>query len=296
MMRFLLLVLTIIALQTSVFAAEDRIIAIVNKQPITLSELEQRKKIMRFFGNVPHLNAEQEKLFTSNILQSMIDDEVISQYAAKSNIKVTDAEIKNFIKHVETNNKMPEGQFERSVISLHVSKEAFNEKIRTEVLRSKIVHEVLGQQVSVTRGEVDSLILDTNSRDASLSLKVFTAKRNNEKAYKSMSKLRDRIKGCKNTSHLRYQSFATASEVNTTLSVLAPNVQGAVKDLSIGEATGVVKDDKLQVFVLCARQIEAFSDTDANQVSQLVAGKQLNVKARKFLQNLRKKAYVKVLI
>ena len=275
---------------------EDKIVAIVNKQPITLSELEQRKKIMRFFGNVPHLTVEQEKIFTHNILQSLVEDEVLSQYAEKNHIIVSDQEIQNFIKYIETNNKMPEGQFERSILNLHVSKAAFNEKIRTEVLRSKIIHEVLGQQVSVTRGEVDSLILDTNSRDASLSLKVFTAKNNSEKAYKSMNKLASRVKNCNQIRHLSYKSFATMSDLDTKLSALAPNVQGIIKDISIGETTGVIKGDELQVFVLCAKQIEAFSDNDANQVSQLVANKQLNVKARKFLQNLRKKAYVKVLI
>ena len=160
----------------------------------------------------------------------------------------------------------------------------------------KIIHEVLGQQISVTRNDVDSLILDTNSRDASLSLKVFTSKRDNDKAYKSMSKLSSRIRNCNNLNHLRYQSFATMSALDTTLSALAPNIQGMIKDMSVGEATGVVKDDKLQIFVLCARQIESFSDNDANQVSQILGNKQLNVKARKFLQHLRKKAYVKVLI
>ena len=226
----------------------------------------------------------------------MVEDEVLSQYAAKHRISASDTEIKNFIKHVETSNKMPEGHLERSVLNLHVSKVTLNEKIRTEILRSKIIHEVLGQQISVTRNDVDSLILDTNSRDASLSLKVFTSKRDNDKAYKSMSKLSSRIRNCNNLNHLRYQSFATMSALDTTLSALAPNIQGMIKDMSVGEATGVVKDDKLQIFVLCARQIESFSDNDANQVSQILGNKQLNVKARKFLQHLRKKAYVKVLI
>lgn len=300
MTRFLLLILTIISFQlsfqTNAFAAEDKIVAIVNKKPITLSELEQRKKIMRFFGNVSNLSAEQEKAFSASVLHSMIDGEVLSQHAEKTGIKVADQEIKNFIKHIEVNNKMPEGQFEKSIMNLHVTREAFKESIRIEVLRSKIIHEVLGQQINVTRGEVDSLILDTNSRDAKLSLKVFTAKRNNDKAYKSMSKLSERVKSCARISLLRYQSFATMSDVETTLSALSPNVQSMMKDMHIDQATGVVKDDKLKVYVLCAKKIEGFSDADATQVHQIVANKQLNVKARKFLQNLRKKAYVKVLI
>ena len=191
---------------------------------------------------------------------------------------------------------MPSGQLEKSVVNLHVSHAAFKETMKMNVLRSKIIHEVLKQQINVTRDDVDSLILDTNSRDAKLSLKVFTAKRNNDKAYKSMSKLSSRIRGCSNTKHLRYQSFATMEEIDTNLSTLAPSVQGAIKDMSQGQATGVIRDDKLQVFLLCAKQIDGFSDNDANQVTQILGSKQLNIKARKFLLNLRKKAYVKVMM
>ena len=296
MNRFLLLILTIISFQGNAFASEDKIVAIVNKQPITLSELDQRKKIMKFFGNVSNLSAEQEKAFTTSVLNSIIDGEVLTQHADKTGIKVSDQEIQNFVRHIEANNKMSEGQFEKSVMNLHVTRDAFKESIRIEVLRSKIIHDVIGQQVNVTRGEVDSLILDTNSRDAKLSLKVFTSKRNNDKAYSSMSKLSSRIKNCAQISHLRYQSFATVSDVETTLSALSPNVQGVMKDMHIDQATAVIRGDKLQIYVLCAKKIEGFSDTDATQVHQLVSSKQLNVKARKFLQNLRKKAYVKVLI
>ena len=81
MIILLLLILTIISFQNCSFALEDKIVAIVNKKPITLSELEQRKKIMRFFGNVHNLSAEQEKAFSSGILNSLIEDEVLSQYA-----------------------------------------------------------------------------------------------------------------------------------------------------------------------------------------------------------------------
>ena len=65
MNRFLLLILTIISFQGNAFASEDKIVAIVNKRPITLSELDQRKKIMKFFGNVSNLSAEQEKAFAT---------------------------------------------------------------------------------------------------------------------------------------------------------------------------------------------------------------------------------------
>jgi|GEM_PF-753748 len=294
--RLLLLIVTILSFYTNAFAVEDKIVAIINKQPITLSALEQRKKITKFFTGASHFSADQEKAFATQVLHAMIDDEVLSQYAEKIGIKISEREIKNFIKHIEVNNKMPEGQFTKAIMNLHVTHEAFEGSIRAEVLRSKIIHEVLGEQINVTRNEVDTLILDRNYRDAKLSLKVFTARRNNDNAYKSMSKLSDRIRNCAHLSHLRYNSFATLQDIETTLSALPPNVQSMMKDMHIDEATRVIKDEKLHIYVLCDKQIEGFSDADASKVHQMVANKHLNIKARKFLQTIRKKAYIKVLI
>ncbi len=67
-----------------------------------------------------------------------------------------------------------------------------------------------------------------------------------------MSKLSARIKGCSNTKHLRYQSFATMEEIDTHLSALEPSVQGAIKDMSPGQATGAIRGDKSQIFLVCA--------------------------------------------
>lgn len=296
MTKFLLFILTIISLQTHVFAAEDKIVAIVNKHPITLSALEQRKKIMRFFGNIPALSAEQEKAFTNSMLNALIDDEVLTQHASKIGVRVMPQEIKNTIKHIETSNKMPDGHLEKSVANLHITHETFNNFMKMNVLRNKIIHEVLGQDINVTRSEIDSLMLDTNSRDAKISLKIFTAKHNNDKAYLSMKKLSGRIKDCNNISPSKYASFASVSQVNTTLSALDPNLQSVIKDIHVGQASRVIKDDKLQVFVLCSKEIDNFSDNDASQVHNIIAQKQLSIKARKLFQTLRKKAYVKIMM
>lgn len=296
-MRIILLVLvTILSFQGKAFSAEDQIVAIVGKEPVTLSELEQRKKLMKFFNNIPTLSPEQERIFTNNILQTIIDDKVLTQYATKIHINASKNEIQNFIKNIETSNKLPAGNLEKAATHAHVTLYSLHEKIRVEVLRSKIINEIIGSQINVSKGDVDSLILDTNSRDAKLSFKVFTAKYKNDRAYKSMSKLSSKVKGCNNTAALRYHSFATMSDLDTSLSALPPNLQGIVKGMSVGQATGVIKDDKLQVFLLCAKDIQGFSDNDANQLYQIVAHKQLNSKATKFLQNLRKKAYVKILM
>jgi len=296
MTRFLLFILTIISLQSNAFAAEDKIVAIVNKHPITLSELEQRKKIMRFFGNIPALSSEQEKAFTNSMLNALIDDEVLTQHANKIGVRVVPQEVKNIIKNIETNNKMSDGHLEKTATNMNITHDTFNNFMRMNVLRNKIIHEVLGQDINVTRNEIDSLMLDTNSRDAKISLKIFTAKHNNDKAYLSMKKLSGRIRNCDNISPSKYASFASLSELNTTISALDPNLQSVIKDMHVGHASRVIKDDKLQVFVLCSKEIDNFSENDANQVHNIIAQKQLSIKAKKLFQTLRKKAYVKIVM
>jgi hypothetical protein len=291
-----LILLLVLFFPSVLFAKSDEIVAIVNKQSITLSDFQQTKALTVFLNRISIQNAQQDAHVNNLVLQGMINDAIIEQYAQKFRIRVADAEIENAIKNIEIRNKIPEGQLKKSLEAVHVTSKILKDKIGVEIVRSKIVHEMLGSDIEVSNGEIVSAVLDSGARDARVHLKMFTAKKNTEKSYKSMSKLSSRISGCKNVQDLRFQSFATVEDMDINLSDLSENLQARIKDLSIGEATGAVREQSgIQVALLCERKIENFSNEEAAHLSQLIANKHLTLKAQKFLQNLRKKAYVKIL-
>ncbi len=282
--------------ESSAIAMTDRIVAIVEDETITLSELQQRKKMMSYFNGVKSLSSEQDKHYANMMLQSMIDDEAMEQYAKKVEIAASDSEVNEFIKNIETNSKMQPGQLVKAVKDLNVQEDVLRKLLHAQVVRNKIIREVLSRNINVTQDDVESLILSTNSRDAILNLKVFTAKNDKDRTYKSMNSLNSRIKGCKNLNLLRYQPFAELSAISTKLSALSPDMQNLVKNMKIGETSGVVKDDGMRIFLLCEKNLDQMTMEDNNSVANFLGNKKLNLKARKFFQDLRKKAYVKVMM
>jgi hypothetical protein len=195
------------------------------------------------------------------------------------------------------NGKMQPGQITNTIVNdLHISLEEFRHKIRVEIIRSKIIRELLSRNLNISQDDVESMVLATNFRDAKLKLKIFTAKNDSKKTIKSMEDLSRRIKSCKKLRYLNYKSFADISDLDINLSQLSPFMQTLVKDIDIDKASDVIEDEQIRVVVVCERTLEQFSTEDSNSVQNFLGNKKLQIKAQKFFQDLRKKAYIKILL
>ena len=109
MNRILLIILSTVILSWHMLAFADRIVAVVEDTSITLSELEQRKKLIGFFNQVKNLTPEQDKSYSKMVLQGMIDDQVLLEYAKSISITIPASEIDTFISNLEMNGKMQPG-------------------------------------------------------------------------------------------------------------------------------------------------------------------------------------------
>lgn len=292
MKKIILVISSVILLfSQSVFA--EKIVAIVGKQSITDTEIATLKKILTYFEDFEKKpNEDLSKL----ILNSAISDQVIDNYAAKIGMKLSEFEVDNFIASLAKSKKLETDEFLDHIQNeLHISKKDFRKKMRIEVLRSKIVREVVAQDLAVSDEEVTSMVLSTNYKDAILDIQILTSKDNSEKSYKQMYKIRDEIKDCSSLKTLKFGKFAELSEITTRISRLSNVIQSFAKDLPIGVASDVVEDEYLKVIVVCARKIDQFTDEDNINISNFLGNKKLQIKAQKFFQNLRKKEYVKIM-
>ncbi len=297
MNKILLVILNIIFLFCANVALADRIVAIVEDTSITSSQLEQRKKLLAYFNGVKTSSTEQETAYTKLVLQSMIDDQVLLEYSKTMGMVVLPKEIDLFISNIEKNAKLQPGGLTKHIVNaLNIPVEELRDKIKVEILRSKIVREALSRNVSISEGEVESMVLATNFRDAKLKLQIFTAKNDNERTAKFMSKLPSRIKNCKSVKYMKYKRFADFTEIDTKLTELSTPIQSLVKDLEVGQASDVIEDGPLRVVVVCEKTLEQFTPQDSNSVANFLGNKKLQLKAQKFFQDLRKKAYVKVMM
>lgn len=290
----LFIVLALTFCNVCVFA--DKIVAVVDKSPITASEVQNLHKLLVYFGNGEEFKGKSEKAISKLILEAAIADKVIENYANSSKISVSEAEIDGMIKSLAEEKKLDLPALNKHIAhKLGVPIKEFRHKIEVEILRSKIVRGIVGRNIEVSEKEVENLVLSTNFRDASLDIQIFTSKDNSDKSYMKMQKLRNSIRNCNQAKRLNYRKFATLSEMSSKLSMLSPTIQNIAKEIPIGTASDVIEDGSLRIIMVCSRKIDDITIQDSNNLTNFLGSKKLQIEAQKFLQDLRKKAYIKII-
>jgi len=292
MRKFFIIFLTIIL--SSTHALGDKIVAIVGDSPITKSELQSSKKILKHFDLLKNLSQEEKENLEKSILELVINDKVLENFANETGTKVSEEELQAMIAAMAKGKKVSVETMLKDLESSGIDIKAFENKTKIEILRGKLMREHIARNVDISSKDIESMVLSTNYRNAQLNLQILTAKRNDQKSYKKLEKMRKRIKSCNSLKKIYFTNFANLSEVNTTMSMLSPSEQALAIDLPIGTPSPVIEDTKLKIFVVCSRELQEFSSEDHFNVANFLGNKKMSLNAQKFFQKLRKKAYVKI--
>lgn len=292
------LAIFILVFATQSFASVQKIAAVVNDDLITMQEFLARKKMIILFNKIGNLNAEQERGLNKAVMDSLVEEQLLLQQGQRLGTKVADEEVSGAIAGIEERNKMHKGQLVAQMSGSGVDPATFRAKIRAEILKNKVTSEALARGLSVSPSEVDAAVLDTNSKDASISMKVMTAKDDSEKVYNKMVILSKKLPAtCDKLKAKSYAGVADVTEVSTKLSQLDPQVQGIVKDMMVGDHSDVIKvGDSLKLFMVCSKKIENFTPDETAYVINFLGNKKLFLKSQKYMEDLRNRAYVKILI
>jgi parvulin-like peptidyl-prolyl isomerase len=144
-------VCVIAALGASIAAAGaretiDRVVAIVNEDVITLSELRE----LALSINPTSTQAIDENA----VLQQMIEQKLLEQQADRMGIKVTEAELDASIKQVQQKFGLNDQQMEEVLKKQNLTPESFREQWRLQTLSNKLLESQLKNRIVVTEEEV----------------------------------------------------------------------------------------------------------------------------------------------
>ena len=137
----------------------DKVVAVVNDDVITLSEVENEAKtlyqsIARNYEG-PSLTEELEKAREST-LDSMISRRLIDQKAALFNLKVSEKEIDNGYERMRKRSSLSPSEFRKKLAESGMSEEVYRTNIRSQILQSKLVSFDVRSKIVIT----DEMILD----------------------------------------------------------------------------------------------------------------------------------------
>ncbi len=294
MKNYIILFCLLISAQSS--ASIQKIVAIVNDDTITLSELDERAKLIAFFSNVSPDDNSQKAVIRKLALENLIDEELLFQQEKALGLKIDSQSIDKGISNIEENNKMQKGQLSLLLQENNISKSSFRNKVKSDILKSRIFSEVLPHSVTVNNNNLESVILNDSTKDADLTLKILTANESDQKSYDKMVYLSEKIKNCTLPKAVGYKTVAALEEIDTKFSKLDAQTKNIVRTLKVGSHSGVIKtEDHFKIIMLCGRKIDNVTEQENNYLINFLTNKKLSLKLKKYQQDLRKKSYIKIL-
>ncbi len=120
----------------------DRVVAVVNDDVITLSELEKmgREFFERIKTKAPaeEVDSALEKA-RGEVLSSLIDKFIVRQQAEKLSITVAEAEIDTAIDQILARNNATIEDFRRELTAMNLSEQEYRDNLRDQILQSKLI-------------------------------------------------------------------------------------------------------------------------------------------------------------
>jgi peptidyl-prolyl cis-trans isomerase SurA len=132
----------------------DRIVAVVNGEIITYLEVLERSRLVAGESS----GQTSVDALMPRVLESMIDDLIIRQEAARLKIEVADSEVENEIRQFKARRRLSDDEFVRSLRLQGMTPEQFKEQSRQDIVKNRMIGYMVRRKVVVTQEEIDAYL------------------------------------------------------------------------------------------------------------------------------------------
>ena len=123
-------------------AVVDRVVAVVNQEIITLSEVERRIPPLKEEIVTQDRLEKQERMqaLCRQVLEKLIEEKLIDQEAKKSGVKVSSKEIEAAVEEVKHRNSASQEDLERALAVEGLTLETYKKQIEKSIQRQRLIH------------------------------------------------------------------------------------------------------------------------------------------------------------
>ncbi len=135
----------------------DRIVAIVNDEVITLSELNGAFEPYQAKLEATYTGTEREKALTETkltLLNRMIDNLLMEQQSRKAGIVVKDEEVTGAINELLGRRKISQEEFRQAIAREGTTLESYRKGVRDQLMRIRLVQREIKSKVAVSSEEI----------------------------------------------------------------------------------------------------------------------------------------------
>ncbi len=296
----------------------DRIVAVVNNDIITYLELQKElqpyEKKLAMSGYSSENEEKMRYKVRNEILNRMIDDKLTDQEAKKQNIQLRESEVDSNIEQIKAANMWTDEILREELKREGLTMEAYRESLIKNGIRARLLNSAVKSKIVVTQEDIRSYYEDHvekyegelkyHLRNIIMMFPEGASDAAKQTILERMNKVYDELRaGASFESLAEMYSESPLAEKGGDLGLISfedifPQLQQAVKDLTVGQYTQVIETDRgYQIFYI--EDItkvggktfeEARPDIERQLYDDLV-----NEKFKTWLEDLRKNSHIKII-
>jgi peptidyl-prolyl cis-trans isomerase SurA len=293
----------------------DRIVAVVNNEVITLSDLNKVTTLM--FAGVDKKQAftdEQRAEIEQKALEQLIEKKLIEQKAKESSIKVDDKEVSRAVEDVLKKNNISLEQLKEILKKDGTSIEEYRKMLRSEILQSKVIGREVRSKVTITDKDIQEYYEKNVKHQEKPGEKVRiqqiffatppdTTPKQVEKLTSQMEEIRAKIMagddfGQMAAKHSQDPSAKEGGDLGVFgRGELLPVIENVAFSLQAGEVSQVTRTPAglhlIKVIDKKGTEGEKGAQSSRDEIEENLYRREVDVLFLKWMEELKKKAYIK---
>ena len=133
----------------------DRVVAIVNDEAITQYELDDAKRVVLEQLKKQNVALPSTDVLDKQVLERLITERAILQYAKDNGIKVDDTQVERTIQRIAEDNKMTVDDVRKALSRDSIPYTRYREDIRNEITVQRVREREVDSRITVSDAEVD---------------------------------------------------------------------------------------------------------------------------------------------
>ena len=133
----------------------DRIVAIVNKEVVTASELRERVAYAERELKRQGTPAPEPALLERQVLERLILDKAQLQLGVESGVRVDELQLDRSIERIAENNNLTLAAFRKALEADGVQIERFREEVRRQIIMQRLREREVDERIEVSESEID---------------------------------------------------------------------------------------------------------------------------------------------
>ena len=261
----------------------------INKQVITNYEIDQRILMLNVFG--------MKNILRKQIIDSLIEETLLEEYADQSNIQISSSEFDNNLKKFAQRGGLNELELMKYLSGKNISKDTLKNYMRAGILKQKIIQKKFLADILITQKDIDSALLKNKSLKeiTEYKIKYYEILMNKKNAFDILSRINNDIDSCLDLLvEIKKYDNLDLKVYEIYQNQISKDLYHQLNKLDINE-TIINKTDTDQdyLIMLCSR--EASLDQDKlERIKNEIFNKKMIKRGNVFIQDLKNNAYLSI--